>query len=71
MSRSTRFVSLKLREGFSIFDSISFLLKFLFLFNKMHGFFELKKSIPFKIQIIEKLLTVLLLDLWFLSPNKF
>ena len=34
MSWSTRFVSLKLCVGFSIFDSVSFLLKFIFLFNK-------------------------------------
>ena len=30
------FVSLKLYVGFFIFDSVLFLLKFLFLFNKMH-----------------------------------
>ena len=33
MSWSTRFVSLKLCVGFSIFDSVSFLLKFIILFN--------------------------------------
>ena len=33
----TRFVSLKLCVGLSIFDSVSFLLKFSFLFNKKHG----------------------------------
>ena len=27
---------------FSIFDSLSFLLNFIFLFNKMHGLFNLK-----------------------------
>ena len=26
------------------FDFVSFLLKFIFLFNKMHGFFDFKKS---------------------------
>ena len=39
---STRFVSLKLCVRFSIFDSISFLLQFIVLFNKMHGLFEFK-----------------------------
>ena len=28
--------------GFFIFDSASFLLKFIFFFNKMHGRFDLK-----------------------------
>ena len=44
MSWSTRFVSLKLCVGFSIFDSVSFLLKFIFLFNKMHGLLNFKTS---------------------------
>ena len=44
MSWSTRFVSLKLCVGFSNFDSVSFLLKFIFFFNKMHGFFDFKTS---------------------------
>ena len=44
MSWSTRFVSLKLRKGFYIFDSVLFLLKFIFLFNKMHGIFDFKTS---------------------------
>ena len=34
MSSSTRFASLKLCVGFCIFDSASFLFKFIFLFNK-------------------------------------
>ena len=38
----TRFVSLKLCEGFSIFDPISFLLKLILLFNKKHGLFAFK-----------------------------
>ena len=42
MSWSTRFVSVKLCVGFSIFDSVSFLLKFVFLFNKMHGLLDFK-----------------------------
>ena len=45
MSWSTRFVSLKLCVEFSIFDSVSFLLKFIFLCNKMHGFFDFKTSL--------------------------
>ena len=36
-SLSTRCISLKLCLGFSIFDSISFLSKFMFLFIKMCG----------------------------------
>ena len=49
------------KTGFSIFDSVSFLLKFIFLFNNMHGLFDLKNVItPFKIKIIEKPRTVLL-----------
>ena len=38
----SRFVSLKLCMGFSIFNSVSFLLKFIFLLNKMHGPFGFK-----------------------------
>ena len=60
----------KLYMGFPIFDFTSLLLKFVFLFNKMHGLFDLKTSVPFKIKIIEKLHTVLLPDLWFLSCKK-
>ena len=44
MNWSTKFVSLKLCVGFSIFGSVSFLLKFIFLFNKMHGLFDFKAS---------------------------
>ena len=43
-SRSTRFVSLNLCLGFSILDSVPFLLKFIFLFNKMHGPFDFKTA---------------------------
>ena len=39
-----KFVSLKSFMGFSIFDSVSFLLKFVFLSNKMHGLFDFKTS---------------------------
>ena len=39
---STGFMYLKVRVGFSILDSVLFLLKFIFLFNKKHGFFDFK-----------------------------
>ena len=42
MSWSTRFVSLKLWVGFFIFDSVLFLLKFIFLFDKKLDSFTLK-----------------------------
>ena len=44
MSWSTRFVSLKLRVGFSNLDSVSFLLNFIIFFNKIHGLFDFKMS---------------------------
>ena len=62
------FVSLKLCVGFSIFDSVTFLLKFIFLSNKMHGVFDF--IIPFKIKMIKQPQIVLLAELWFLSCNK-
>ena len=34
----------KLCVGFSIFDSVLFLLNFIFLFNKKHGLFDFKTS---------------------------
>ena len=40
MSWRTRFISLKLCVGFSIFDSLSFSLKSIFLFSKMNGLYE-------------------------------
>ena len=43
MSWNTRVVSLKLCVEFSVFNcGVSFLLKFIFLFNKMYGFFDIK-----------------------------
>ena len=43
MSWSTRFVtSLKICVGFPIFDSVLFLLKFIFLFSKKYGLFDFK-----------------------------
>ena len=44
MSWSLRFVPLKECVGFSNFDSLSFLLKFMFLFNKKHGVFDFETS---------------------------
>ena len=44
MSWSTRFVSVKLDVGFPIFNSVLFLLKFIFLFNKRHILFNFKTS---------------------------
>ena len=44
ISGSTKFVSLKLSVEFSIFDSVSFLLKFIFSFNKMHGLLKRHNS---------------------------
>ena len=41
-SWSTRFISLKLCLGFSIFNSVSSLLKFIFLINKKHALFDFK-----------------------------
>ena len=43
-SWGTRFVSLEKCVGFSFFDSIWFLLKFSFLFNKKHELFDFKMS---------------------------
>ena len=49
MSWSTRFVSLKLCVGFSIFNFILFLSRFIFLLNKMHELFGFKTpSLPSK-----------------------
>ena len=62
-SWNTWFIPLKLCVGFSIFDSVSFLLKFMSLFNKMHGLFH-------RIEIIEKTHTDLFPDLWGLSWKK-
>ena len=70
MSWSTRFISVKLCVGFSIFDSVSISLKFILLFNKIRGLFDFKNiTILFKTKIIQKPHTVLLLDLWFLRWN--
>ena len=54
--KHTRFTSAKLCVGFSIYDSVSFILKFIFLFNKMHGLWlqNIPLQIPFKTKIMEK-----------------
>ena len=71
MSWGTWFISLKLCVGFYIFDSGLFLLKFIFLFRKKSiDSFTLKRHNSFHNKIIEKPLTVLLPDLWFLNCNK-
>ena len=44
MSWNTRLVSLKACVGFSILDSVSFLVKFRFLLNKKHGLFAFETS---------------------------
>ena len=43
-SWSTLFIFLKMRVGFSIFVSVSFLLRFIFLFKKKHRLFDFKAS---------------------------
>ena len=48
MSWSGRFVSLKLFVGFSIFHSVSFLLKFIFLFTKFIDSLTLKRHNSFQ-----------------------
>ena len=39
-----RFASVKICVGFFIFNFVSFILKFIFLFNKKHGLFDFKTS---------------------------
>ena len=60
MSWSTRFVSLKVCEGFSISDSVLFLVKFIFLFNKNHELFD-KNLLVLSQQICSRL-TIKTLD---------
>ena len=47
-SWSTRFISLKLCVGFSIFNSVYILIKFIFLFNKSMDSFTLKRRNSFQ-----------------------
>ena len=58
ISWSTRFVSLKVCVRFPILDFVSILLRFIFLFSRNHGLFDVV-IISFKIKIIEKAHTVL------------
>ena len=44
LSRAPTHHSFTFNFGFSIFDSVSLFLKFMFLFNKMHGLFDFKTS---------------------------
>ena len=73
ISWSTRFVSLKLYVKFSIFASVSFLLKFTFLFNEMYGYFysfTLKRRNSFQHENDSKVTHSFAPKLWFLSCNK-
>ena len=71
MSWRTRFVFLKVYGGFSIFDFVSFLLKFVFVRQKVWSLWlYLNAIIPSKIKIIEKPHPLLLPGLWILSCNK-
>lgn len=56
--------------GFSMFYSFSFLLTFVFLFKKTWALPLQNVIISFKITLIEKPHTFLLLDLWFLKCKK-
>ena len=47
-SWSTWFIALKLCVGFSIFESVSFLSKFILLFNKKHELFDFKRHKSFQ-----------------------
>ena len=69
-SWKTWFISLKLCIGFSIFDSVSFLLNSCYYYFYYFRSTEKNWALPFKIKIIEEPNTVLLPDLWFLSCNK-
>ena len=69
-SWSTWFISLKLCVGYFTFDSFSFLLNFIFLFNKKHELWLKNAIILFKMKIIDKPQTVSLQDLWYLCYNK-
>ena len=71
MSWRTRLVLLKVYGGFSIFDFVSFLLKFVFVRQKVWSLWlYLNAIIPSKIKRIEKPHPLLLAGLWILSCNK-
>ena len=67
-SGSTWFISLKLCVGFSIFDSVSFLLTLYFYSTKSMDSLTLKRYNSFQNKNNRK--AVLLPDLWFLSCNR-
>ena len=72
-SWSTWFITLKLCVGFSIFNSVSFLLKFTLSFSfKKKSLFDFKMSYDHfqNKKVTGKPHTVLLPDLWFLHCNK-
>ena len=70
-SWSTWFISLKLCARFPMFDSVLFLLNFVFPFSKRQGLLDFKNvKIPFRIKKVEKPDTVLVLGLSYLSCNK-
>ena len=62
---STRFISPRVCVEFSIFDSISFLLKFTLLFDKTYGLFDFEISqFLSKKKVKEKPHTVLQQEIW-------
>ena len=66
MSWSTKVVSVKLCGKFSVFDSISFLLKFyIFVQQNAWTLWLYNVIIPFKVKLIGKSLAIFLPDLWF------
>ena len=70
MSCSTRFVSLKLRVGFSIFHfHFGFIKVYIFAQQNAWTLWLQNIIIPFSIKLIEKPHTVLLPYVWFLSCN--
>ena len=66
MSWSTRFIYLKARVGFSIFNSVSIFLNFIFLFNKKQGLFDFRqKGLP------SSFFSLYFLGTWELAPKTF
>ena len=62
MSKNTRVLSLKLCMGFVIFDSVSFSLKFIFLFDKMHGLFGFNICVSWSSPKIDAVTNILKLE---------
>ena len=69
-SWSKWFISLKLCMGFSIFDSVSFLLYFVFFSTKIMDSLTLKRHNSFQNKNNRKTTHILLSDHWFLGCNK-